>query len=338
MTHAIEAEGLVKRFGKTTALAGVDLVARTGSVLGVLGPNGAGKTTAVRILATLLRPDGGHASVFGYDVVRDAHQVRQLIGLTGQYASVDEGLSGRNNLIMIGRLLGMSRAEARARAGELLDRFDLADAAGRPAKTYSGGMRRRLDLAASLVGRPRVLCLDEPTTGLDPRSRSDAWEMIRRLVADGVTVLLTTQYLEEADQLAQDIAVIDHGTVIATGTPDQLKSRAGGRVLEVTPADPAQLGPAAALVRARTGAETETDADAGRITAQVSDAAALPLIVRAMEDSGIPLAELALRKASLDEVFLSLVGHGAGRADRDGATARETRPLEVSGRAERISR
>src|SRR5215468_10695000 len=235
MTNAIEASGLVKRFGKTTALAGVDLVARPGTVLGVLGPNGAGKTTAVRILATLLRPDGGQARVCGYDVGRQAHQVRQLIGLTGQYASVDEGLSGVNNLIMIGRLLGESRARARARAAELLERFDLAEAAQRPVKTYSGGMRRRLDLAASLVGSPRVLFLDEPTTGLDTRSRTEVWGMVRGLVADGVTVLLTTQYLDEADQLAHDIVVIDHGKVIATGTPDQLKDRSGGQVLEVEP-------------------------------------------------------------------------------------------------------
>ena len=219
--YAVEATGLVKRFGKTTALAGVDLVARPGRVLGVLGPNGAGKTTAVRILATLARPDGGQASVCGYDVLRHAYQVRQLIGLTGQYASVDEGLSGTNNLIMIGRLLGLPRAQARARAAELLARFELTEAAGRIVKTYSGGMRRRLDLAASLIGRPRVLFLDEPTTGLDPNSRTDVWVMIRQLVSDGVTVLLTTQYLDEADQLASEIAVVDHGRVIATGTPDR---------------------------------------------------------------------------------------------------------------------
>src|SRR6266700_5616292 len=242
MTNAIEASGLVKRFGKTTALAGVDLVARPGTVLGVLGPNGAGKTTAVRVLATLLRPDGGQARVCGYDVVQEAHEVRQLIGLTGQFASVDDGLSGLNNLIMIGRLLGASRLDARARAVELLRRFGLSDAAQRPVKGYSGGMRRRLDLAASLVGHPRVLYLDEPTTGLDPRGRSDVWAMIRELVSDGVTVLLTTQYLDEADQLAHDITVIDHGRVIATGTPDELKAKAGGQVLEVSPADRARLG------------------------------------------------------------------------------------------------
>src|SRR6516165_5088933 len=261
MANAIEATGLVKRFGKTTALAGVDLVARPGTVLGVLGPNGAGKTTAVRILATLLRPDGGQARVCGYDVGRQAHQVRQLIGLTGQYASVDEGLSGINNLIMIGRLLGQSRRSTRARASELLERFDLSEAAQRPVKTYSGGMRRRLDLAASLVGNPRVLYLDEPTTGLDPRSRTDVWAMIRGLVADGVTVLLTTQYLEEADQLAQDIAVIDHGKVIATGTPDELKSKVGGQVLEVSPADPESLPRVTALLAGLAGSVPDVDAE-----------------------------------------------------------------------------
>src|SRR5215467_9545704 len=228
MTNAIEASGLVKRFGKTTALAGVDLMARPGTVLGVLGPNGAGKTTAVRILATLLRPDSGQARVCGFDVGRQAHQVRQLIGLTGQYASVDEGLSGINNLIMIGRLLGQPRRGARARASELLERFDLTEAAQRPVKTYSGGMRRRLDLAASLVGNPQVLYLDEPTTGLDPRSRTDVWAMVRELVAGGVTVLLTTQYLDEADQLADRIEVLDHGRLVAQGTAEELKRLAPG--------------------------------------------------------------------------------------------------------------
>src|SRR5919109_1946443 len=241
MDHAIWAEGLVKRFGDTTALAGVDLAVRTGTVLGLLGPNGAGKTTTVRILATLLQPDAGRASVGGYDVLRDAHRVRQLIGLTGQYASVDETLTGAENLLLIGRLLGVPRADAKARARELLARFDLQDAADRAAKTYSGGMRRRLDLAASLVGRPRLLYLDEPTAGLDPRSRLELWDLIRTLVADGVTVLLTTQYLDEADELADDLVVIDHGRVIATGTPDELKARTGAQTLAVRPLDPARL-------------------------------------------------------------------------------------------------
>ena len=309
--NAIEATGLVKRFGETTALDGVDLVARQGRVLGVLGPNGAGKTTAVRILATLLRPDDGQASVCGYDVLRDAHQVRQLIGLTGQYASVDEGLSGINNLIMIGRLLGLPRADARARASELLARFELTDAAVRPAKTYSGGMRRRLDLAASLVGSPRVLYLDEPTTGLDPRSRIDVWGMIRGLVADGVTVLLTTQYLDEADQLAHDIVVIDHGKVVATGTPDELKAKTGGQVLQVSPADAARMAEVTALMAELIRAEVVTDAETGVATAPVGDAALVRHIFRELDDRGIELAEFTLRKASLDEVFFALTGHRA---------------------------
>jgi oleandomycin transport system ATP-binding protein len=311
VTYAIETHGLVKRFGKTTALAGVDLTARTGSVLGLLGPNGAGKTTAVRILATLLRPDGGSATVSGYDVVRDAHQVRQLIGLTGQYASVDEGLSGTNNLIMIGRLLGLTRRDARARAAELLARFELTDAAGRAAKTYSGGMRRRLDLAASLVGRPRVLYLDEPTTGLDPHSRNEVWGMIRQLVTDGTTVLLTTQYLEEADQLAHDIAVIDHGAVIATGTPDELKAGAGQQVLEVTPASRGDLSAVAELLERVTGTTPAIGVESGQVSVQVEGGRALPDIIRAFEDRSIELAEFALRRASLDEVFLALTGHRA---------------------------
>jgi oleandomycin transport system ATP-binding protein len=322
MTNAIEASGLVKRFGKTTALAGIDLAARQGTVLGLLGPNGAGKTTAVRILATLLRPDGGQARVCGYDVARQAHQVRQLIGVTGQYASVDDGLSGTNNLIMIGRLLGASRAIARARAAELLERFDLADAAQRPVKTYSGGMRRRLDLAASLVGHPRVLYLDEPTTGLDPRSRMDAWTMIRAMVAEGVTVMLTTQYLEEADQLADDIVVIDHGRVIATGTPDELKEKTGGRVLEVVPADRSELDRAGAVLVAVTGAVPSADAETGTVRVQVADPAMLSAVIRDLDRAGVELAEFALRKASLDEVFLGLI------ADRRTA---ETTALDVPG-------
>ena len=323
--HAIEATGLVKRFGKTTALDNVDLVARQGRVLGVLGPNGAGKTTAVRILATLLRPDRGQVSVCGYDVLRDAHQVRQLIGLTGQYASVDEGLSGTNNLIMIGRLLGLPRADARARAAELLARFELTEAAARPAKTYSGGMRRRLDLAASLVGSPRVLYLDEPTTGLDPRSRTDVWGMVRGLVADGVTVLLTTQYLDEADQLAHDIVVFDHGRVVATGTPDELKAKTGGQVLQVAPAEPGRMAEVTALMTGLIRGEVSTNAETGVATAQVGDAALVRHIFRELDDRGIELAEFTLRKASLEEVFFALTGH---RADNE----EDGRELEGSNR------
>jgi oleandomycin transport system ATP-binding protein len=322
-TNAIEATGLIKRFGKTTALNGVDLIARPGRVLGLLGPNGAGKTTAVRILATLLRPDGGQARICGYEVLRDAYQVRQLIGLTGQYASVDDGLSGTNNLIMIGRLLGLPRGQARARAAELLARFELTEAAGRTAKTYSGGLRRRLDLAASLVGRPRVLFLDEPTTGLDPNSRTDVWAMIRRLVADGVTVLLTTQYLDEADQLAHDIVVIDRGQVIATGTPDELKTRVGGQVLLVAPSDPARLPEAAALLEALAGAEVSTDAEAGTVSAPVTGKTLFPRVARELDDRGIELAEFTMRKPSLDEVFFALTGH---RTDAGKDT--KTRELE----------
>jgi oleandomycin transport system ATP-binding protein len=280
-------------------------------VLGVLGPNGAGKTTAVRILTTLLMPDGGRAEVGGYDVVKDAHQVRQLIGLTGQYASVDDGLPGTNNLIMIGRLLGLSRPAARTRAVELLARFELSEAASRPVKTYSGGMRRRLDLAASLVGRPQVLFLDEPTTWLDPQARSDVWDIIRLLVADGVTVLLTTQYLDEADQLADDIVVIDHGRVIAAGTPDELKAKVGGQVLEVVPADLERLSDVAAVLARWTGTELVVEAGAREVIAQVPSAALLPGIVRQLDENGIELAEFSMRKSSLDEVFLTLTGHRA---------------------------
>ena len=306
-TYAIETRGLVKRFGKTTALAGVDLTARAGSVLGLLGPNGAGKTTAVRILATLLRPDGGSATVSGYDVVRDAHQVRQLIGLTGQYASVDEGLSGTNNLIMIGRLLGLSRRDARARAAELLMRFELTDAAGRPAKTYSGGMRRRLDLAASLVGRPRVLYLDEPTTGLDPHSRNEVWGMIRQLVADGTTVLLTTQYLEEADALADEITVIDHGRVIAHDTPHGLKRVIGGQRLTVRPADPARHDDLLSVLRDIGGQHPEDDGR-GTVTVRVDGDEVLPDVVARLRAAGIAVEEFSLHLPSLDEVFFTLTG------------------------------
>jgi oleandomycin transport system ATP-binding protein len=311
MTNAIVAEGLVKRFGDTTALAGVDLAVRTGTVVGLLGPNGAGKTTAVRVLATLLRPDAGHATVGGFDVVRQAHQVRQLIGLTGQYASVDETLTGTENLVLIGRLLGLSRRDARARSRELLDRFRLADAADRAAGKYSGGMRRRLDLAASLVGRPRLLYLDEPTTGLDPRSRNDMWDIIRDLVADGVTVLLTTQYLDEADRLADEIVVIDHGRVVASGTSDELKARTGAQTMTVRPQSDLDLEKVAAAVE--TVAAGPVDVTGGVITAPVTDPGALAHLVRRLDDGGLPVAELALRSPSLDEVFLNLTLEGSTR-------------------------
>jgi oleandomycin transport system ATP-binding protein len=317
MDHAIWAEGLVKRFGETTALAGVDLAVRTGTVLGLLGPNGAGKTTTVRVLATLLQPDGGHATVGGHDVVRDAHRVRQLIGLTGQYASVDEALTGAENLLLIGRLLGVPRPDARARARELLARFDLQDAADRAAKTYSGGMRRRLDLAASLVGRPRLLYLDEPTAGLDPRSRLELWDLVRGLVADGVTVLLTTQYLEEADELADEIAVIDHGRVIASGTPEELKAKTGAQSLQVRPADEADLPIVVAVVGELAGTTPEVDGQL--VTAPVADPGLLPAAVRRLDDAGVVIGELALRGSSLNEVFLSLTGRPA--EDTEGTQA-----------------
>ena len=318
MTYSIVADGLVKRFGETRALNGIDLAVPTGTVFGLLGPNGAGKTTAVRILATLVRPDGGHGTVCGHDVVRHAHQVRQLTGLTGQYASVDETLTGAENLQLIGRLTGQSRAAARGRARDLLAAFRLEDAADRAVKTYSGGMRRRLDLAASLVSRPRVLYLDEPTTGLDPRSRNEMWEVVRGLTATGVTVLLTTQYLEEADLLASEIAVIDHGTVIATGTPEELKARTGALTLAVRPARAADL-PA---VRAVTAGFTRTEPEirGSTVTMPVTGEDVMPAVVRQLDDAGIAVAELTLRGSTLDEVFLSLTGHRT-EAELEGSAA-----------------
>ena len=316
VTYAIEAEGLVKRFGGTTALAGVDLAARSGTVLGLLGPNGAGKTTAVRVLATLIRPDAGVARVAGFDVARQPHQVRRLVGLTGQYAALDEELTGVQNLLLVGRLLGLSRPAARARAAELLERFGLTEAGGRRAKTYSGGMRRRLDLAVSLVGRPRLLYLDEPTTGLDPHSRNEVWSIVRGLVADGSTVLLTTQYMDEADQLADDIVVVDRGTVIATGTPDDLKTKTGGQTLEIRPTEPARLDRVAGIVEDVAGVRPV--ADGGRLSAPVTDPAVPAAVLRRLDDASITVTELALRLPSLDDVFLSLTGH---RAEQDEAVA-----------------
>jgi oleandomycin transport system ATP-binding protein len=310
MTTVIEAEGLTKRFGATQALAGVDLHAESGRVLALLGPNGAGKTTIVRILATLLKPDAGSARLCGYDVVAEATAVRQLLALTGQYASVDDELTGTENLIMICRLLGFGRAAARARARELLERFGLADAAGRAVKTYSGGMRRRLDLAASLLGEPEVLFLDEPTTGLDPRGRGEMWDTVRGVVASGATVLLTTQYLEEADELADEIAVIDHGLVVASGTPAELKARTGSQTLAVRAMDAAHTAQVAGVVADVVGVRPDV-ADNGLVTVAVSDPAMVPAVVRRLDDAGIVAAELNLRLPSLDEVFLTLTGHRA---------------------------
>jgi oleandomycin transport system ATP-binding protein len=319
MTYSILAEGLVKRFEDTVALDGIDLAVRTGSVFGLLGPNGAGKTTAVRILATLVRPDGGHATVCGHDVVSHAHQVRQLTGLTGQYASVDETLTGIENLVLIGRLTGQSRAAARSRARDLLAEFRLTDAADRAVRTYSGGMRRRLDLAASLVTRPRVLYLDEPTTGLDPRSRNEMWDVVRALAASGVTVLLTTQYLEEADQLADEIAVVDHGTVITTGTPEELKARTGAQTLSVRPASPADVRTVMAVLAGFGQAEPEVRGTT--VTVPVGEEDVLPAVMRRFEDGGVRVAELTLRGSSLDEVFLSLTGRRAETEELEGSAA-----------------
>jgi oleandomycin transport system ATP-binding protein len=308
MTYAIEAEGLTKRFGETQALAGVDLAAHEGTVLGVLGPNGAGKTTAVRVLATLLRADSGTARVAGRDVVREAAAVRSLIGLTGQYASVDEDLTGTQNLLLIGQLLGLRTRDARARAAELLEWFDLTGAAGRTAKTYSGGMRRRLDLAASLVGRPSVIFLDEPTTGLDPAKREEMWDVVRRVVSDGATVLLTTQYLEEADALADEITVIDRGRVIAHDTPDGLKHHIGGQRLRVRPVDPARVEEVRGLLARLTGATPE-ESSRHELTCRVDDDSSLPELVTRLRAEQIAVSELSLHLPSLDEVFLTLTGH-----------------------------
>jgi oleandomycin transport system ATP-binding protein len=312
--YAIEASGLRKRYGATQALDGVDLRARRGSVLGVLGPNGAGKTTAVRVLATLVTPDEGSARVAGYDVTRHPGAVRERIGLTGQFASVDETLSGTQNLVMIGQLLDMSRRDARARARELIAWFDLADAADRTAKTYSGGMRRRLDLAASLVGRPEVIFLDEPTTGLDPSKREDMWGVIRRLVTEGSTVLLTTQYLDEADALADEITVFDHGRVIAHDTPDGLKRIVGGQTLTVRPTDAARLDEVAALLGEIAGMRPEPPVQ-GAVSAPVRDDTALSALVARLQERGIAVTELSLKLPSLDEVFFTLTGRATDDAE-----------------------
>jgi oleandomycin transport system ATP-binding protein len=320
--NAVEAEGLVKRFGTTVALDGVDLAVAQGTVLGVLGPNGAGKTTAVRILATLLEADAGSARVLGLDVRRDGVKVRRQIGLTGQYASVDEDLTGTENLVLIGRLLDLPRRDARARAKELLASFDLTEAADKPAKHYSGGMRRRLDLAASLVGRPAVMFLDEPTTGLDPSKREDMWKLVRGLVADGTTVLLTTQYLDEADALADEITVIDHGKVIAAGTPAELKHVVGGQTIEVRPVDPADLSAVAEILGSISTGRAESPAR-GVLSVPVAGDAALADVAVRLAAEGIAVAEFSLRLPSLDEVFFSLTGRRDSASDDSSDKARE---------------
>jgi ABC-2 type transport system ATP-binding protein len=309
-TLAIEATGLVKDFGSTRAVDGVDLTVSSGSVYGVLGPNGAGKTTTIRMLATLLRPDGGEARVLGHDIVREADAVRGVVSLTGQLASVDEDLTGRENLVLLGRLLGLSRTAAKARATELLDAFGLSEASARLVKHYSGGMRRRLDIAASIVVTPQVMFLDEPTTGLDPRSRNQVWDIIRALAAGGTTILLCTQYLDEADQLAEGIAVIDHGRVIAEGTPGQLKASVGLGALHVRLLDPEQRPEAERLLNRELDV-VHLEPDPAALSAPCADADRGAQAVAELSRAGVGIANFSLGQPSLDEVFLALTGHPA---------------------------
>ncbi|MFE4215362.1 ATP-binding cassette domain-containing protein [Streptomyces sp. NPDC056844] len=312
MPGAIYAEGLVKTFGDVRALDGVDLDVPEGTVLGLLGPNGAGKTTAVRVLTTLIQPDSGQAVVAGIDVLKNPDEVRRSIGLSGQFAAVDEYLTGRENLQMVGQLYQMGARDAKKRAGELLEKFNLADAADRTAKTYSGGMRRRLDLAAALVVSPPVMFMDEPTTGLDPRNRQQLWEVIEELVAGGTTLLLTTQYLEEADHLAHDICVIDHGKVIARGTSDQLKARTGGERVEVVVHRPDEIGPARSVLATYGKGEIAVAEHTRKLTVPVTGGAKLLAeVIRDLDAHGVEIDDIGLRRPTLDDVFISLTGHAA---------------------------
>jgi ABC-2 type transport system ATP-binding protein len=322
MTDLIHARGLVKvyrtRKAEVRALDGIDLVVPEGTVLGLLGPNGAGKTTAVRILATLLKPDAGEATVAGFDLRREPDAIRRVLGLSGQYAAVDENLTGSENLWLFARLYQLSSAEARRRADELLVQFELEDARDRVVKTYSGGMRRRLDLASALIGRPRLLILDEPTTGLDPRSRLGMWDVIRALVREGVTLLLTTQYLEEADELADMIAVVDHGRIIARGTADELKLQVGGERIEVVIRDRGSIDEARALLARDAGSDTTLDEHTRRLTVPAHGGAqTLVQIVRDFDDAGIQIDDIALRRPTLDDVFLALTGHASVEETQD---------------------
>ena len=317
MSHAIETSGLVKRFRATRALDGVDLRIRQGSVYGLLGPNGAGKTTTIRILATLLRPDAGTATVLGHDVVRDARVVRQKVSLTGQYASVDEDLTGHENLVLVGRLLGLPWRSARQRAAEALEAFGLVEAAGRQVQTYSGGMRRRIDIAASLVSVPEILFLDEPTTGLDPRGRTQVWELVRRIAAEGTTVLLTTQYLDEADRLAERLAVVDHGRVIAEGTSRELKASVGANALHVRLANADQRALAQEIVERVLGDGVLPVTEPMEVAARLKTSAQAAAVLTALTASGVDVAQFAVGNPSLDEVFLALTGKPAEGATEE---------------------
>lgn len=328
---AVEAHGLVKVFGENRAVDGVDLNVRAGTVYGVLGPNGAGKSTTISMLATLLRPDGGEARIFGHDVVKEAQVVRQLIGVTAQFASVDEKLSATENLVIFSRLLGLGRAEARRKSAELLDEFGLTEAAKRPLAKFSGGMRRRLDLAASLIAQPPLIFLDEPTTGLDPRTRSQMWDTIRRLVSSGSTVLLTTQYLEEADQLADRVAVIDSGRVVAEGTADELKASVGESSLQLRLADSGDVQDARRAIQDILGVAAVVSPEAGRITAPMTNPDKVTDLLIAFREAGIRLTEMSVQKPTLDEVFLTLTGHSVETdSASDAADTTDTQKVRVS--------